>query len=150
MAGNVRRQFTEESARLDDVQPEVGGQADSLDQIFRPSSSARIDEVRGGGVRIFANGVSCEPEVEEVGNGEKLLRGFQEGRRILRGGEQLVDRVDGHELYSGGHGDFYAGNFSADLFHAVRGARIAVVVRILEQLSFFAEEGIVHAPGIDS
>ena len=65
-------------------------------------------------------------------------------------GEELIQSVDGHELNTGRVVDLLLTNFPEDFVHDPFGASVAVVVRVLEQLTAFSQQGVVHTPGINA
>ena len=78
------------------------------------------------------------------------MRGGQRGRRVQLHAVQLDQRVDLHELNPGGGKNLAARHRLAQLLHHAVVAGVAVVARVFEQGSVGAEQGAVHAPGIDA
>ena len=77
-------------------------------------------------------------------------RGVDELRRRAAGGVELIQRVEGQELDAGDRVDLFARHALPDRFHDPVGARVAVVVRVFEQVAVLAEERVVAAPGVDA
>ena len=87
---------------------------------------------------------------DEVGRHQEPVRAIQERVAVADHREQLVQRVDGHELDAGSGVDLGPGHHVAgNLNHAVR-PRVAVVDRVREQRAARVEQAEVDAPTVDA
>ncbi len=70
-------------------------------------------------------------------------------RRLARG-EQLVERVDLHELHAGAGEDFRAGDPGEGVRHDPLRAGVAVVVRLADDFVLWGEQHVIDPPRIDA
>ena len=64
--------------------------------------------------------------------------------------EQLVQRIDLHELNAGvAENEFLAGD-RADFFNRAVVAGVTIDTGVFQQRTVFADEGEIHAPGVDA
>ena len=71
------------------------------------------------------------------------------GGRLAARREELVDRVDRHQLDAGRGIDLFAGHDGQRVGHGGGVARVAIMIGVLEQLALGAEERVIDAPRID-
>ena len=86
--------------------------------------------------------------MEQVRNCQQVFGRFEDSRGFPLCSEQLIQRIDRHELYSGHPVDLFLADDLKDLLHDAMGARIAVMVRVLEQFPAISQQRIVDAPGV--
>ncbi len=108
-----------------------------------------VHELRRGGVGVFGAEVAGEPVIEEVGDGDERVGGIEQARRLARGGEDLIERVDRHELDAGEGVDLFARDDAADGFDHAIGAVVAVMIGVFEKLALFADERVIDSPGVE-
>ena len=88
--------------------------------------------------------------MEEVGHHQEPFGEIENRAVIAAHRDQLVERVDRHELQAGRREDFFARDTSERLVHDAGRAGVAVVVRLAEQFAAFGEQDVVDSPGIDA
>src|SRR6516162_284469 len=91
-------QRSEDSARLDDGCWEFRTEPNLLHELTCPSAAERVNELGCCRVREFADGISSQPVIEEVRDRNQLLGCRNDAGRLSQRSEELVDRIDGHEL----------------------------------------------------
>ena len=95
---------------LDNRRGEARRQSQALHQIRRPGPRARVHQLRRRRVGVLAAHLAGEPVVEEIGDHDEALgRSTSDGVCRVRG-EELIDRVDRHELHAGGGVDLVPGH----------------------------------------
>ena len=63
-------------------------------------------------------------------------------------GQQLVERIELHELQSGLREDFRARHFGERAIQCAARARIAIMIRLAEHLLLFVQQDKINAPRI--
>src|SRR6202008_3213453 len=130
-------------SRLDDGCRQTGIQTQLFHEIDCPGALDRIDELSRSRIGEFANRIPGEPIIEEVRYRYPLLRNRQDGWRVALGSEELIERVDRHELDTCCPIDLVLRYLSKHLLHHSFGAAIAIVIRILKQFTALAQQSIV-------
>jgi hypothetical protein len=88
--------------------------------------------------------------MDDVGDHEEPIGGPEQARLLLLEGEQLIERVDLHELQAGGREDLRPRHDRLGGREHAASPRVAVADRIGEQGVFDREEGKIDAPCIDA
>ena len=86
--------------------------------------------------------------MKQVRNCQQVFSSFEYARRLLLCSEQLIQRIDWHELDSGYPVDLFLADDLKDFLHYAIRACIAVMVRILEQFASISQKRIVNTPGV--
>ena len=129
---------------------EVVWKSKSLDEAVGPVAGDGIVELCGAGQADFDGGDAAEEEVQVIGDGQKLIGHFQQTRAALEIIEEMIKRIDGHELNAGfGKDEFATGGFLDGGVGAI-GAGVAVMVGQREERLSGAGESVVESPGIDA
>ena len=142
-------EFAEGCSGLEDLGQQARGQVEIFEEFGGPGALRGVHELGGCGVGVFGPEVPGEPEVEEVGDGYQRVGRVEQTRGSARSGEDLVERVDRHELNAGDGIDLFTRNNTADGFDHTVVAMVAVVIRVFEKLAFLADERVVDAPGVE-
>ena len=126
------------------------GRSSSDEQRRRPRSPLRVDHLRRGRDGVLGRQPAGEPVVQQIGNRDERGRGPQEVRRRSLRRIELKQGIEVQELNAGGGVDAFGRDLPEDLRRHIVAARIAIVIRVLEQLALLAEERVVASPGIEA
>jgi len=88
--------------------------------------------------------------VDEVGHHQQPIGGPEDARLLLLEGEQLIERIELHELQAGRREDFLPRHRLLGDFDHAAGAGIAIADGIAEECVVGGEEREIDAPGIDA
>ena len=88
--------------------------------------------------------------MEQVGHHQQRLGHVQQRRAGQLHRQQLIQRVELHELQAGVAEDFLAADDAEGLFHHAVGAAVAVMVGIAQQFVAASQQAEIDAPGIDA
>ncbi len=126
------------------------GQAELRQQIGRPAAADGIVELAGAGVaHLVALHAGQEP-MEQVGHHQEGLGDAQQRRAGQLHGQQLVERVELHELQAGVAENLFAADQGERLFHHAVGAAVAIVIGVAQQFIAGGQQTEIDAPGVDA
>ncbi len=74
-----------------------------------------------------------------------MFSSFKKLRSLTSSSEELIQGIDRHELNASGSVDLFLPDLTDDFFHDSVGSAVAVVVRILEHLAPFSQQGIASS-----
>ncbi len=86
--------------------------------------------------------------MEKVRHEQQAIRCIEHGGRMFLPGQQLVKRIESHELQAGLGENLRAGNLPERLLHQSIGAGVAVMIRLAKNLIVPVEQDEIHAPGV--
>jgi len=131
-ARDVWQERPDDRAWLYDRCRQMSGQFQALHQGGGPHALHRIHHLSGSCDGEFADCISRQPVVKQIWDREQMFGGGKNfgGFPLCR--DELIQRVDGHELNAGRVVDLFLPNFGEDLLHDTFGPAVAVMVRILE------------------
>ena len=147
-AATSGRQRSEDRARLDDLGQEPGGDAQPFQQRARPVTGERVEHLAGACVRVLGDRAPAQEVGEEVAHHEQPVRRAELRVAGACHREQLVQRVDGHELDARGAVDLRAGNDREGLVDHARGPCVAIVDGVAQEAAARVEKAEVDAPGV--
>ena len=124
---------TELRARLGDLAEDVRRQAQGLQQLRGPSTLHRIVELRGAGLRHFVALHARQQPVHEVGHQQDRLGNVQQRRPSQLHRQELIERIDLHELQARVAENLFAGNDGEGLLEHAVGTAVAIVIGIAQQ-----------------
>ena len=148
--GELRPQRSEARARLDDRAEDPPRQAEPLEHAEGPVVGLWIETLRGRGIRPFVRPLVRKEPVKQIGDHQQPVGGGEHGRVGVAHGQELVERIELHELQARGREDLRAGHRRLGLREHSAGARIAIADGLAEQLVVGTEKGEIDAPGIDA
>lgn len=117
-------------ARADHRRQDPGGDAQRLAEFARPRAGAAVEELAGAGDGEFAARFAAELEGDQVGHHQQPPRPREPPLGDV--GDELVDRVDGHELDARDLVDALARDGLQHALHHAVGAMVAVGVGQIE------------------
>ena len=133
----------------DDLGQEVGGDAEAVEERPGPVLGPRVERLAGGGLGVLAHAHTAQEVVEDVRHHQQLVSLLEDGVVRADLAEQLVERVDGHELDARGHVQLIARDgLEGHLEHGFV-ARVAIVDGVADEPAAGVDVGVVHAPGVD-
>ena len=122
---------------------------EGMEQFAVPVARGVVVHPGGGGFSELDGFFAAEEKVEEVGNHQEGLGGFEPGVFGKHHGVELEEGVELERLHAGGGEEIGFGDALEEALRDAVGARVAVVRGIVEQAATAVEEGEVYAPGID-
>ena len=146
VVGDAFANGAEHRAGRDDFGQHAGGNVEGAEHLGCPCSLARVVALRSGGVGIFADLLAREPEVEQVGHGEKGARHVELGGARETLCQKLIERVEFHKLNAGA----VEYRFARDALkgfaeHALR-ARVPITIGVAEQVVVRVEQAVIDPP----
>ena len=126
------------------------GSAELLEQLRGPVAVDRIVELARAGLGHLVALHAGQQPVEQVGHHQQRLGHVQQRRAAELHRQQLVERVELHELQAGVAEDLLAADDAEGLFHHAVGAAVAVMIGIAQQLVAAAQQAEIDAPGVDA
>ena len=114
-----------------------------------PIARGVVEHFGGGGFGELDGLRAAEEVVEEIGDHQEGLGGFEPGVARKHHGVELEEGVELERLHAGGGVEIGFGDALEEALRDAVGARVAVVRGIVEQATAAVEEGEVNAPGVD-
>ena len=144
-------QRTDHVTRHHDVAEQVGLHAHFFEQASFELLGARVQYLRRGCDRIFDHFLAGQHVAQRVRNEQRFFRGVQQRRVVALHRVELVQAVEVHDLDAGDIVYLFAGQYLLEIFFR-RSCRVlvAVSVRNAQNLTVFAEEYEIDAPGVDA
>ena len=140
----------DDCARLDQRLEQVRRQAEFRDQRRRPRAALRVDHLCRGRDGVLGRQTAGEPVVQQIGNRDERGRGPQKVRRRSLRRIELKQGIEVQKLNAGGRVDAFGRDLPEHLRRRIVAARIAIVIRVLEQLALLAQKREVASPGIEA
>src|SRR5215813_7699578 len=109
-----------------------------------------MKELSSGGVCKFGDPLTRKAPVKIIRDHQQAFCACENFRAASLQGEQLVKRVQFHELKAGLSKDFLPRNFFERLVHDPACPGIAIMERLAKQLIRFGKEDEINTPGIDA
>ena len=106
--------------------------------------------LRRRGVREFDHATARQQPVEVVGNHQEVFGQSEQFRVLLLHGDQLVQRVDFHELQAGVREDCLLRNLREGVCHQPGRPRVSITIGQPEHFVLSGHQDVIHAPRIDA
>lgn len=149
LLGDCRKQRSDDHRRPGRLRHDAHRESKVGQKVGGPAARGRIEALRGAGDRRVGAFEARQAPVKEVRH-EKEGRGAVEPAVAgVTVGEELIKRVERHELNSGAGEDLLARDDLKRTIHHAGCARIAVVMRGVEEPVGGVEQSVIHAPGVD-
>ena len=134
---------------VDNLREDIGGNLELPQQRQGPLPRPGVETLAGRGIGEFADLAPRQQPVEQVGHHQEPLGLCEQPGVLLPHGNQLIQRVDRHELQPGAGEDLGPGHAQPRLVHHPGGPTIAVVVGQPQQFFARPQQHIVDPPGVD-
>src|SRR3954470_6974093 len=126
--GNLPGEFANWSAGRNNGGKNFGWKAKTLKQMMRPGSFDGVKELCCRGIGEFTDLGSRKTPMEVIRHHQKTTGSRKELRSVSFKREQLIKRIQFHELDAGMRKNFVAGHLLESLRHLTAGAGIPVVM----------------------
>ena len=150
LSTDLRQQFTEIGAGLDNGREQTAPDAQLIGQFKRKIALGGIQQHAGGGNGVLCSPLACQEIVEQVGNEQHLLGACQHIGVIAPLCGKLVERVEVNRLNTRDLIDFLGGNKPTYIVADANRAGIAVVRGVCHQPTVAIQQTVVHAPRVDT
>ena len=148
--GDFFSQCSQLRTRIHNVTEHLSRDIQLTQQVESPVAGRRVKHLRRCRIRKFNDTASGKQPVEEVRDHQKSLGLFHQRTIRLVHGNELVQRIDFHELKAGLRKNLAPGNSLKGLFKYSLRSAVAVMIGLPQHLTGLGKEYKIDSPCIDA
>jgi hypothetical protein len=150
LLSNFREDGTEDRSRENDLREDPGPDAELLQERPCPITPPGVIALSCRGVCEFNDVLTCQEEIEKIGDHQKLLCYLEKGRVRTGKGDEVIERIDREKLDPGLSEDLLPGDNLKNGLHHPFCLRITIGIREAQKCPGSSDQGKINAPRIQT